>query len=688
MMTMKQEKRTYAKPAMKNRIMTLASWLVMAAALAMGTTGCSGSDEAIEPVTQESPATPKTYTLTVTASKDGDDVLTRALGYDENTKTLSAEWAESEKVLVFKGETLLGTLSATDISSDKTTCTLTGTLDADRVEQAGGLDNGEELTLRYHAPGANVDNVPQDGTLETLASYYDYAEATITANVTTDGQGNAAISTASTVNFVNQQAIVRFSLKEAATDNLFSATSLVISDNNDANHYVAINTKNSETLSTFFVALSDFSSDDITVTAYGADGYVYTYTRPSVTFAHSQFYSITMKMAKGNEMRNLSTVTASSLIAEYGSATLTLNNGDVVTGKLDGSTEDGKVKIVVEDNAKVTLYNATIDGKATSGHSTPWAGITCEGDANIILSGANTVTNFDSWYPAIFVPSGKTLTIGGMGSLTASNTYNEGTGTGAAIGGGDGMACGNITITGGSITANGGSAAIGGGPGANCGSITISGGNVTVTAADGAGIGSGYAASCGDITISGACTVTATAADGAGIGSGYAASCGDITISGACTVTATGGENGAGIGTGLSATCGDITITGGTVTATGGNWAAGIGCGKGENGGKSVCGAITIKTIESQEDDFPNVTAIRGWGYLIRPIGHSYNDRNSNTCGIIMFGYNTVYDGGNDIESYNTTRFEGLNFLETTTVPTGKNNDDHGYDSNTWVLTK
>ena len=235
-------------------------------------------------------------------------------------------------------------------------------------------------------------------------------------------------------------------------------------------------------------------------------------------------------------------------------------NGDVLTGTLGA-----KVKITIADGATVTLDRAIINGVNESDYS--WAGITCAGDAIIILKGTNTVKGFYQEYPGIYVPgdaepaNNKTLIIKGTGSLTASSN-----GYGAGIGGGRAKACGNIEIQGGTIRATGGSggAGIGGGDGANCGSITISGGSVTAT-------GGQYAA---------------------GIGSGGGASCSAIEISGG-NVTATGGSNGAGIGSGYDGKCGAITITSGVtkVTATKGSGAPNsIGVGAGEG----ICGTVTI----------------------------------------------------------------------------------------------
>ena len=242
-------------------------------------------------------------------------------------------------------------------------------------------------------------------------------------------------------------------------------------------------------------------------------------------------------------------------------ATITANyeakDGETLTGTLASN-----VKISIAAGATVTLKDVNI---TNLGVGYDWAGITCESDATLVLEGTNTVCagrGSDGYnnYPGIYIAPDKTLTIQGDGTLTAYS--NDSQPYGAGIGGGYKIACGNIVINSGTITATGGwnAAGIGGGNSASCGNITINGGTVTAT-------GGNY---------------------GAGIGSGAAGenqgSCGNITISGG-TVTATGGENAAGIGGGsTNGVCGTITITKGvtSVKATkGANTPNSIGAGDG-----------------------------------------------------------------------------------------------------------
>jgi len=170
-------------------------------------------------------------------------------------------------------------------------------------------------------------------------------------------------------------------------------------------------------------------------------------------------------------------------------------NGQTLTGTLGCY-----VKVSIADGATVTLRDATINGRNKNAFR--WAGITCPGNATLVLEGENSVRGFQRMFPGIHIAQGKTLTIKGSGSLDAgSNGY------GAGIGGGSSIDCGHIVIEGGTITAEGGNeaAGIGGGGYAACGSITITGGVTSVTATKGDGakhsVGAGADGSCGTVTI-------------------------------------------------------------------------------------------------------------------------------------------------------------------------------------------
>lgn len=240
-----------------------------------------------------------------------------------------------------------------------------------------------------------------------------------------------------------------------------------------------------------------------------------------------------------------------------------INDGDVLTGTLDGATTP--YQLIIAANAHITLNGVTILGKnGASVSSYPFGGLTCNGSVEITLVGTNYVRGFSLDYPGIYIPAGKTLTIKkaatGNGTLTvaggrldSSTADGSGGSSAAGIGGGWTKNCGNIEIESGKIIAYGGSssAAIGGGYNASCGQIIISGGEVEAYAAQaGPGIGAGQNGSVGLIALSGGCTVHAEGHDyGDGIGGAQNSTTGNITImSDVARVTAVKGGSGCHIG--------------------------------------------------------------------------------------------------------------------------------------------
>ena len=311
----------------------------------------------------------------------------------------------------------------------------------------------------------------------------------------------------------------------------------------------------------------------------------------------------------------------------------TIEGGRTITGTLTGN-----YKVSIAAGATVKLRDANINTNGTSTGSTKWAGLTCEGDATIILKGESVVKAFNENYPGIYVPENCELVIQGDGALEVRGGNYGAAGIGGGYGGA--LAGGDIVIDadeGCSISATGGAfggAGIGSGLSTDCGDITINGGTVDAVGGGGAaGIGSGNGGTCGYITIDGGVIDAVGGNAGPGIGSGNAGSCDDITINGG-TVTATGGDYAAGIGTGDGANdvsdCGYITINGGAVYATGGDSAAGIGTGR-----DGWCRDIEIKL------GIRCVDAICG-AHCLAPIGAGSGD--DSDCGevIVASGLNDV----------------------------------------------
>ena len=201
-------------------------------------------------------------------------------------------------------------------------------------------------------------------------------------------------------------------------------------------------------------------------------------------------------------------------------------DGDTITGTLRGQLYP--YQLFIANNATIYLKNVTIYGYDDARY--PFAGLTCNGNAHIVLIGSNFVQGFYHDYPGIqaSTTSNRTLRISGNGSLDVrcGGTENPNTGVlqgyAAAIGGSFNDNCGDIVIEGGTINAYSGSAsaAIGAGSYHECGMITISGGNITTHPGsnNSTGIGASFHGECDKITISGGTIYAEGNGHGAAIG--------------------------------------------------------------------------------------------------------------------------------------------------------------------------
>lgn len=367
-----------------------------------------------------------------------------------------------------------------------------------------------------------------------------------------------------------------------------------------------------------------------------------------------------VKSVKAVKVANLWDGDLSKLTAESTPEYATATDGMTITGTLGAN-----VKVSIADGATVTLDNVVILGEHTGKLDNMWAGLTCLGNATIILKDGtvNTVRGFHDHFPAIYIPgdrhnpeNNKTLIIKG-GEQGTGTLFARNNGQAAGIGGVKSdawlnqlkLSAGNIEIQGGVIDAAAGrnSAAIGAAASDTCGYIRITGGEILAHGGErGVGIGCGTgmndasgAAQCGDITITGG-NITAFGTGGAAIGNCSDGVCGNITISGG-TVQAYGSGFGCpGIGSGykdsFATGCGDILINGGAVQASGGSSAPGIGSGgSGDQGG--TCGSITITSGVTE------VVAQMGQS-TTNSIGPA---EDGGKCGTVTIGGTTYWDGTN-----------------------------------------
>ena len=239
-------------------------------------TACSNNDE------QANGSPVNTYTITVNATKGGDvssAPSNRALSFYGSQ--LIASWTKDDVVAVYKSETHLGDLTAL---SDGVSTTLTGTL------TTSGIAVNDELTLKF----LNPNYASQTGTLAYIAANCDYATATVT--VSSINGNNITTSPAS---FINQQAIVKFSLLNGTSP--LSASPLVVTV--DGTSYTVTPTS---ATNVFYVAVPGFSSKNVALAAtVGSD--TYTYAKTGVTFENGKYYTVSVKMALVKTLANATT---------------------------------------------------------------------------------------------------------------------------------------------------------------------------------------------------------------------------------------------------------------------------------------------------------------------------------------------------------------------------------------------
>lgn len=270
-------------------------------------TACSSDDNSTEP------QAPKTYYMTVDATKGVNEAfsrMTRALTLTGST--LNASWETTEKVYVqgqLTGDSYFWFENYIQPQSVGTTTRLNGTVSLPNgwayssIEAATGAH--PTLTLQFPRPD-EFDYTGQKGTLADIAAKYDYATTTIEVVVDND---RIVPYEEKTAVFANQQAIVKFTLKNADGTILLNPSALnvrvVETKDGDPVEEETINeielssipeaTYTTNGNGVLFVAISGFSSKKVILTAT-VGGSTYTFTRSGVTFYNGKYYEINVKM--------------------------------------------------------------------------------------------------------------------------------------------------------------------------------------------------------------------------------------------------------------------------------------------------------------------------------------------------------------------------------------------------------
>ena len=462
---------------MKKTYRFIAVTLLMAGALL--TTACSNDDAAINNPEGQSAA--RSFLFTATLAPKGDDGgQTRNISVtDQGTadETLTTAWADGEQIAVYYEKndgshaTAIATVGAPN--SDGTasiTATLEDAVDGTTVYfvYPASLHNGE----------GGIDDAKlgmnQHGTIADISTNFD--GATGDATLVTDGTSFS--TTVSTIKLENQLLIGKFIPKVGNTSiSGIKRLRFLYGD-----RLYTVTPSGAETFGTdgIYLALMPVDKEDVTINVVTADK-VYRLTK-KVTLEKGKFYrNLGLSMTESSKTIKLSDLGAGKkILAE---------DGETLSGT------NTSLRVFIAPGATVTLQGTYIGNSGSPG-------IECKGDATIILSGSQNTLTGDGKPGLQAGPAGTTLTIQGTGKLKAT-----GNGGCSGIGSGSEGTCGNITISGGTVTATGGSwsAGIGGGYFGTCGNISIGDGTITAqcgqSSFSNAVIGSGDDGTCGDITI-------------------------------------------------------------------------------------------------------------------------------------------------------------------------------------------
>ena len=302
---------------MKKNILSLAALLIASAAVF---TACSSSDDSIAEQQPANPTAPKTYTMTVQATK-GDAAATRGLSLDG--KTLNVKWNEGEMVYVLQQDkdntaewNYVGKLTAA--ASNNATTTLSGTLTVETGESGTDLDT-DAPALRFVLHGnalgsgnASDYSTGQNGLLTGTGSIeekYDFASCDVAKGSYTIDTEAKTVSVTGGITLVSEQAIVKFSLYQADGTTPINATSLAITSTGDMkkgrayeSDATTITTQSVSltglegTTNNLYVALCNYNATAYTLTATDAAGNTYTYGPKTATFTDGKYYEVKVKM--------------------------------------------------------------------------------------------------------------------------------------------------------------------------------------------------------------------------------------------------------------------------------------------------------------------------------------------------------------------------------------------------------
>ncbi len=296
-----------AMKKLMTNLKTLTALLIAGAAF----TACSSSDDDIIDQPQN-PTEPQVYTLVIKASKG--DATTRALKAEGGT--IKPYWSGEETIEVGQYDAIeekyekLGTARATPSDDGETEITATLSKAPDTTKD-----------LNFYLGGHNIVYTGQVGLLTddnySISKKYDYASDRLASGSYTVDNINHKVTPneyTDPLEFVAaSQAIIKFTLKDKASDALISPTALTVIDGTSTVELTSIpsTTYGDNGDGVLYVAFPAAGlAKTITLTATdGSDTYTYT-TSSAKTFISGNYYSITVKMSKALP-KNLADATTS-----------------------------------------------------------------------------------------------------------------------------------------------------------------------------------------------------------------------------------------------------------------------------------------------------------------------------------------------------------------------------------------
>lgn len=377
---------------------------------------------------QPTPDAPKTYTLSIPATLDGDASLSKAVTLGETTDgkpTATGRFDESEIIHVYnvtKSAMVSDNthyLTPTNISTDGKSCTLSGTL-------AGTIEVNDEITLLY-----NLSRIEE---YDPKWSYFNYNFASdiidggIAEGLTVTSTDGNPLTTESPAVFKLCQSIFRFKFTDG-DGNPINVKKLLVESSSVADKYWPLQDSYSglTVVSSFVTATSDYfnvslciketnTSDALSFTVIDDNNKVYKGTRnaPSAGFKNGEYYYNTTPIQLEYQM------TLKEPTITWGEGTNEVNPDEYYNYVVYGDNNKPSTLAISGQSIGYRFY-------LNNGSSTTLANLTAikndhhfiysAGDLNLTISGTNTIT-CNGRSIAILVDGN--LKISGAGTLTVT----------------------------------------------------------------------------------------------------------------------------------------------------------------------------------------------------------------------------------------------------------------------------